>query len=621
MWLFLLATVFFRVNAFATPCAGLSSISGRDTVCAGGFMTLTDSTTGGVWSSGDTTKAIINASTGSVTGILGGTATITYTLSPGCFVTRVIVINALLPIIGDTAVCAGSSVVFSDLTPGGTWTSNNTSVATITPGTGVGYGVASGITVITYTLPNGCNRKQVLQVNPLPLNYYVFGGGIYCAGTGGVTIGLNGSDTGINYKLYRDDTVFVDSLDGTGSAIFFGPIAPEGVYSIIGVNIHTGCSKRMSDIATVGTTPLNIPSVSIASSTGNDTVCILAAATFSAIPTNGGGSPSYHWYVNGASVGSGDTYSYIPDNGDVVEVVLYSTAVCAIPGTADTSMIVATIPRVSPSVSISVSPSDTVCLLTPVSLVASAVYGGPSPTYRWIKNGYTATIAPTYSYMPSTGDNVLAVIYSDYQCLLTDSAYSNNVNITVQPLLIPTVSATAYPGTTIGVGQTDTIVAIVINGGTALHYQWQINGIDIPGAIDDTLISNFSAGLDTVNCVVTSADFCGGIPYTASLVITDTLMPTLGVGAAGRGASNIQLLPNPNNGTFMVQGTFPGGRDEAVIEITDVMGQIVYSDHTPAQKGVFKTSVQLRSELANGVYLIRISAGGTAVVRRFTLSR
>ena len=607
-------------RAYATPCAGLSAITGRDTVCAGDFINLSDSTSGGTWSSSDTTRAIVNPYTGMVTGVYGGSATITYTLSPGCFVTKLMVVNALLPIIGDTAVCAGSTTIFSDLTPGGTWTSNNLGVATVGPGTGIGYGVASGITVITYTLPNGCNRKQTLEVYGLPLNYYVFGGGIYCEGTAGVTIGLDGSDTGINYKLYRNDTAVGDSLNGTGSAIFFGPIAIPGLYRIIAFNIHTGCSKQMSNVATVGITPANVPHVSILSSTGNDTVCILAAATFTAVPVNGGPSPSYNWYVNGASAGSGPTYSYAPNNGDELSVVLHSTAVCALPGSVDTFITIATIPRQTPSVSISVFPSDTVCLYIPVSLVATPAYGGPSPTYRWIKNGLTAAIAPTYSYLPGTGDNILAVIYSDYQCLLVDSAYSNNVNITVQPLLVPTVSIAAHPGTTIGLGQYDTLAVTVINGGSQVHYQWEINSTAVPGATDDTFVSNGFADQDTVTCVVSSVDFCGGQPFYVSLVITDTLVHTLGTLNAS-GGSDVRLVPNPNNGTFTIDGLLSGGAKEAVVEIADVLGRVVYHEVVPLQKGQLRTGVRMDGGLAGGVYIVRISSGDAVFLKKIVLER
>ena len=52
-------------------------------VCVGGTVTLTDATTGGVWTSLTPALASVNAS-GVVTGITSGAATIQYTITPTC---------------------------------------------------------------------------------------------------------------------------------------------------------------------------------------------------------------------------------------------------------------------------------------------------------------------------------------------------------------------------------------------------------------------------------------------------------------------------------------------------------------------------------------------------------
>ncbi len=627
-YLLLIAIAFFcsgslcSVRAQPSPCAGLAAISGQDTVCAGALILLTDSTSGGAWTSGDTAVATIDP-TGLVTGVLGGNAIITYLLSPGCFVTKNIVVNALLPITGDMAVCVASTIYLSDLTTGGTWSSSNTTVATVNPGTGAALGIASGNTVITYSLANGCTRKLALTVNPLPLNYSVFGGGDYCAGTSGATIGLNGSDPGINYELYNDDTAFVDSLHGTGSALFYGPIAVAGNYTIKAINIGTGCSIQMSGLAAIGITPLNIPHVSILSATA-DTVCVFSSATFTVVPVNGGSSPYYQWYVNGTAMGAAtasDTFSYLPTSGDVVSVTLYSDAVCAIPSTADTSVVVTILPTQTPSVSLSVSPSDSVCEFIPVTLIAAPIWGGPHPTYRWIKNGVTATIAPSYSYLPANGDNIICVLYSDYQCLSIDTTYStNNVNITVLPLLVPTVTLTANPGTTIGVGESDTVISHVINGGTALSYQWEINGTPVPGATSDTFVSNTFATNDTVTCVVTSLNFCGGMPASAYVVITDT-MTTTAVQNMAENPDNVNIFPNPSSGAFTIEGTLATGDKEATIEVDNLMGQTIYRATAALQNRILKTTVNIGTEFADGLYLVHISAAGFNMVKRIIINK
>jgi hypothetical protein len=63
------------------------TITGKDSVCAGAghVITLSDSQTGGVWSSTPTTYATIDPSTGVVTGVTpGGTVTIHYVVTNAC---------------------------------------------------------------------------------------------------------------------------------------------------------------------------------------------------------------------------------------------------------------------------------------------------------------------------------------------------------------------------------------------------------------------------------------------------------------------------------------------------------------------------------------------------------
>lgn len=74
-------------------------------------------------------------------------------------------------------------------------------------------------------------------------------------------------------------------------------------------------------------TPGPIASVVIASSDADNLICSGTSVTFTATPTNGGGSPTYQWYVNGSPVGAGGT-TYTTSsltNGQVVTCVMTSS--------------------------------------------------------------------------------------------------------------------------------------------------------------------------------------------------------------------------------------------------------------------------------------------------------
>ena len=143
--------------------------TGTATVCIGQTTTLSNSVSGGSWTSGNTGTATVNASTGVVTGIAGGTVNITYTLNCGTAVTPVTVYPAPSPITGTPVVCAsGGNTTLNNATTPGIWTSSNGN-ATIGSASGIVTGVTAGNSTITYTLTDGCIVTEVITVNPLPV--------------------------------------------------------------------------------------------------------------------------------------------------------------------------------------------------------------------------------------------------------------------------------------------------------------------------------------------------------------------------------------------------------------------------------------------------------------------
>src|SRR5262249_55519357 len=124
----------------------------------------------GSWSSDNTSVATVNATTGVVTATGAGTATITFTITGGCNgapsqssgvtvlpnpeVTSVTGSSSPL-CIGATTTYTANGVVLGGGT--GSWTSDNTSVATVNASTGVVTAVGAGTANITFTITGGCN--------------------------------------------------------------------------------------------------------------------------------------------------------------------------------------------------------------------------------------------------------------------------------------------------------------------------------------------------------------------------------------------------------------------------------------------------------------------------------
>src|SRR5690606_21185563 len=113
------------------------------------------------WSSGTTSVATVNPTTGVVYGNTAGTTVITYSTS-SCSVTTTVTVSALPPISGGTTVCAGATIQLSNSTPGGNWSSSDVSIATVNT-TGTVSGVAVGSANIPYTL-GSCSVSAPINV-------------------------------------------------------------------------------------------------------------------------------------------------------------------------------------------------------------------------------------------------------------------------------------------------------------------------------------------------------------------------------------------------------------------------------------------------------------------------
>jgi trimeric autotransporter adhesin len=253
-----------------------SSVSGNTSVCLGTPSSLTDAG-GGTWTSSNTSVATVGFSTGIVSGVTLGTARITYSLGTGCTVTTVVTVNAVPASISGTAImCAGATTSLSDLTAGGTWSSVNTSVATVGTGVGLVTGVSAGTSAISYTLGTGCAAVKTVTVNPLPSAI---------AGNAGVCLGSTTSLTDAGGGTWASGSTSVATVGfttGIVSGIALGN-------SFITYTLPTGCSATV--VVTVNPLPSAI--------SGTTTVCVGAITSL----TDAGGGTWSSSNAN-ASVGS-----------------------------------------------------------------------------------------------------------------------------------------------------------------------------------------------------------------------------------------------------------------------------------------------------------------------------
>ena len=261
------------VSVDVAPAVG--PITGTLTLCSGLTTPLTDATPGGTWSSITPGVATIGTS-GTVTGVSAGISAISYTITSGCGASAAIAIVTVTAtpvasgISGPSAVCIGSSITLTDASPGGTWTSGSTGIATIGSTTGFVTGIAAGTARITYTISNSCGTATTttnIAVSTAPSAGTITGATNLCVTT---STTLSDLVTGGTWNA-TNGHAFISS---TGTVL--------GVTAGVDTMIYTVTSTCATTSTAIATLVLTVnPAPDAGSITGPDSVCITHSITLS----------------------------------------------------------------------------------------------------------------------------------------------------------------------------------------------------------------------------------------------------------------------------------------------------------------------------------------------------
>ena len=577
-------------------------ITGTPVMCPGDAVILANAISGGTWSSSNTVVATVSG--GTVMGMSAGTAYITYTYTTGCISFVMATVNPTpAPISGVPMVCISGTTTLSDASSGGTWTSDNTAIATIDTFTGFISGVAVGPANITYAFPaTGCYVSVPFTVNSLPDQYTITGGGNYCSADSGTHVYLSTSHAAVSYFLHTGSTTF-GPFAGTGAMLDFGWQKIAGTYTAFATNTATGCSNIMLSSVSVSITPSVPVSINITSGVG-DSICNGTNVAFNANPVNSGTVPVYQWQVNGIDVGTNaPTYTYVPGAGDVVSAMLAADTLCALPDTVIDTYNVMIITPTAPSVSVSAYPSVYICKGSPVTIKPAPYLGGTAPTYIYYVGGVPVGTGSKLPYVPNDSDVITCMMISNYFCRSVDSVYTS-IQIYVPPVEIPFFDINAYPSVMTAPGQTITFTAIVTNSSIPNTYQWSINNSIIPGATSDTFVTSSLTymGNDSVSCDVHQAGACNLTTFNWRKMENNVFVKQV-----AKTGSSISALPNPANGNFTIRGTLASGANETVaVEVANMMGQIVYRKNITAINGSINEQVMLKNTIPNGIYMLNL---------------
>ncbi len=363
---------------------------------------------------------------------------------------------------------------------------------------------------------------------------------VYCAGSN-ITVSFTSTGTfnaGNQYILQMSDATgsfasptTIGSINSTANSGSITGTIPGGTPSGTGYRFRivstnpavtgTDSGQNITINATIN------PTVSITANPGN-TICVGDNVTFTATPTGlGAVTPTYQWTVNGNNVGANSsTYTTNSlSNGDVVQVTMSYSGPCN-SGNVNSNTITMNVTSGSPaSVSIDVSPNDTVCAGSTLIFTATPTNGGSNPSYQWTVNGNNVgTNSATFTTNNlNNGDVVQVTMTSSSACVSGSPTVSSNT-ITITFGLQASCS-------TIGAntGSPATIFANISGG--AAPYTFTVtnfgdNTNDSQSGVNATTTS-FShvypaAGVYTVSITVTDANGCQATT-TCNVTITSVV--------------------------------------------------------------------------------------------------
>jgi gliding motility-associated-like protein len=285
----------------------------------------------------------------------------------------------------------------------------------------------------------------------------------------------------------------------------------------------------------------NLPLPEISISSENPYACNCATVTIKAAVSNGGGSSSFQWKINGNNIG-GNTNILISNNlkdGDIITCTYSDNFTCAADGSviADT-IIIGGANGALPTLSISAS-ADTVCKGTAVTFTAIANHAGTNPVYQWKINNVNAgtNSAIFLNAGLSDGDIVTCSIKTDplFTCAAGAGANSNGITIRIIDKLTPSVKIAANT-TSICAGSPVTFTATASGAGSNPVYQWKVNGVNT-GTNNKTFSSSSLANNDTISCIVntdpsyTCALATQAVSDNIVLTVTSGTVPTVAITA------------------------------------------------------------------------------------------
>jgi gliding motility-associated-like protein len=196
---------------------------------------------------------------------------------------------------GQSQICEGQHFKAMALPGGGSgsysylWTNQEAEVLGNDLQLSVSLDQSSWIYLLISDGETTANDSVYVSVSAEIQQFILTGGGQYCAGSAAPEIGLSGSESGVQYEVFRGEQLLL-TVQGTGSELSFGQQAMSGVYTVEAYHPGFSCRQAMAGAAVVIRN--TIPQLDA----GQDLFIPRGtAANLQAFVSNGSGDYAFQW--------------------------------------------------------------------------------------------------------------------------------------------------------------------------------------------------------------------------------------------------------------------------------------------------------------------------------------
>ena len=407
--------------------------------------------------------------------------------------------------------------------------------------------VTTMYTVIVNDGFNTATNSITVTVNPLPIVYNVTGGGEYCSGGIGLSVGLSNSQAGVSYQLLLGGVDTGTPVAGTGSAITFGNLPAAGIYTVHAINTTTNCEKDMGGSGIIAINPLPIANAGL-----DKTINYGISTTLTGLTSAGTPGYSYEWlplaYVQLPNTTAVITTQLLTNNPSTFTLTVTDSKGCTAVDRVDVILNGSAL-----SITASANPQVICNTGAAVQLNAIASGGNSSVISNWswtsIPVGFTSSTQNPIIY-PAVNTTYSVVVNDGF-----NTAGPASVAVTVNPLPLPQVinGGGAYcsgdPGVLIGLNNSQLGISYQLMKGLATI------GIPVPGTG-----SPVSFGLQTA---------AGA--YTVVATNTVTLCSNVMTGSV-----NVVINPLPTMFSVTGGGNYPAGGPGVLVGLSGSQTGISY---------------------------------------------